>query len=52
MYGMVGARSLAPATTKDSLKAFLVMLGNAEYRVVAEVQALERSIPCDQKLDG
>ena len=45
---VVGTRGLAPATAE----AFLMVLGNAEYRVVAEVQALERGVPCDQKLDS
>ena len=46
---MVGARGLAPATTKDPLKTFLSVLSNAENRVVLQVQALGSSVACDQE---
>ena len=50
--GVIRAGSLAPATTKDTLKAFLLMLSDAENRVVLKIQALQSSVSCDQKLNG
>ena len=49
---MIGAGSLAPTTTKDALKAFLLVLSNAENGVVLKIQALKSSLACDQELHG
>ena len=49
---MIGTRGLAPATTKDPLKTFLLVLSNAENRVVLQVQALESSVACDQEFNS
>ena len=49
---MVGTRGLAPATSKDPLKTFLLVLSNAENRVVLQVQALESSVACNQEFNN
>ena len=50
--GVIRAGSLTPSTTKDALKAFLLMLSDTENRVVSKIQALKSSVSCDQKLHG
>ena len=50
--GVIGAGSLTPSTTKDALKAFLLMLSDTENRVVSEIQTLKSSVSCDQELNG
>ena len=49
---MIRSRGPAPATTKDTLKAFLLVLSNAENRVILQIQALKSSVACDQELNG
>ena len=49
---MIRSRGLAPATAKDTLKTFLLMLSHAENRVILQVQALESSVSCDQEFNG
>ena len=49
---MIRARGLAPASPKDPLKAFLLVLSNAENRVILQIQALESSVACDQEFDS
>ena len=49
---MIGSRSPAPTAAKDALKAFLLVLGNAENRIILKVQALKGSIPGDEELNG
>ena len=49
---MIRARGLAPASPKDPLKAFLLVLSNAENRVILQIQALESSVSCDQEFNG
>lgn len=48
----IGPRGASPASTKDPLKAFLLMLGDTEYRVIVEVKALSRGVATNQKLGG
>ena len=50
--GAIRSRGPAPATTKDTLKAFLLVLSNAENGIILQIQALESSVSCDQELNG
>ena len=52
MDGVIGAGSLAPSTTKDALKAFLLVLSDTENGIIPEIQALKSCISCDQELNG
>ena len=49
---MIGSRGLAPASTKDPLKTFMLVLSYAENRIVLQVQALECSVTCDQEFNS
>ena len=50
--GMICTRSPAPTATKDALKAFLLVLGDTENRIVLKVQALKGRVPGDEELNG
>ena len=52
MDGAIRSRSPAPAAAKDTLKAFLLVLSNAENGIIFQIQALESSVSCDQEFNG
>ena len=49
---MIRSRGLTPASTKDPLKTFLLVLSNAENRVILQIQALEISVACDLEFNS
>ena len=49
---MIRSRGPAPASTKDPLEAFLLIVSNAENRVILQIKPLESSVACDQEFNS